>query len=581
MKTKNHLLLIVLSALISGCNIPAAQLTSSQDEADLILVNANIYTLDAKQPWVEAVAIKDGVYHYVGDGTGVKQYQGENTQLINLQGKMVMPGINDAHQHPEMGGLKMLYQCVFPFTATPDEIVATLAQCVKDNPEAEWIIGGQWDSDLFVKYPMASPKALLDAVSGDKPVLLSSDSGHDGWANSKALELAGINKDSQEVEGGVIGRDAATGEPSGLLLEHANQLVEKLVPDWSMEQYKTATVHAMEIANRYGITGLKDAWAGESALAAFKALGDAGEVTLHLAAAIDVKYGFDNETFDVTKLEMLRDRYSANQVDTRYVKIFMDGVPTSSRTAAMLANYLPAGNNGHSHNGGLHFDIEKLAEMITALDKAGFTVKIHTAGDRSVRVTLDAIEQARKANGDSGLRHELAHAGYIDEADLPRFAALNAVADLSPYLWHPSPIIDSVLGAVGERGEHYWPIKDLVESGAPVAAGSDWPAAVPTMDPWVGIEAMVTRADPRGEFPGTFWPQQAITLAQALDIYTRGGAKALRLGDSTGSVELGKSADLVVLNHNLFEIPAENISETQIQMTFFKGETVYQRTESK
>ena len=571
--------LILFTLLISACDSSSVHKKVSIDTADMLLVNGKIYTLNAKQPWAEAVAIKDGKYLYVGDMKAAEQYRGKRTQLFDLQGKMAMPGINDAHQHPEMGGLKMLYQCVFPFTATPEEIVAAVSECVKDNPDAEWIIGGQWDSDLFVKYPIDSPKALLDAVSADKPVLLSSDSGHDGWANSKALEMAGINKDSPAVEGGVIGRDAVSGEPNGLLLEHANQLVEQLVPDWSLAQYKAATIHAMKTANQYGITGLKDAWTGESALAAFKALGDANAVTLHLAAAIDVKYGLDKAVFDVSKLEALRDKYSADQVDTRFVKIFMDGVPTSSRTAAMLANYLPAGGGGHSHNGGLHFDLEKLAEMITAMDKAGFTVKIHTAGDRSVRVTLDAIEQARKANGDSGLRHELAHAGYIDEVDLPRFAELNAVADLSPYLWHPSPIIDSVLGAVGPRGEQYWPIKDLVESGAPLAAGSDWPAAVPTMDPWVGIEAMITRADPRDEFPGTFWPEQAITLTQALEIYTRGGAKALRLDNETGSIEQGKLADLIVLDQNLFEIPAEKISDTQVEMTLFRGKAVYQRVE--
>jgi len=575
---KKAALLVLFTLLISACDSSPVHKDISIDTADTLLVNGKFYTLNAEQPWAEAVAIKDGKYLYIGDTTAAEQYRGKRTQLLDLQGKMAMPGINDAHQHPEMGGLKMLYQCVFPFTATPEEIVAAVSLCVKDNPDAEWIIGGQWDSDLFVKHPIASPKALLDAVSADKPVLLSSDSGHDGWANSKALAMAGISKDSPEVEGGVIGRDT-NGEPNGLLLEHANQLVEQLVPDWSLAQYKAATIYAMKTANQYGITGLKDAWTGESALAAFKALGDANAVTLHLAAAIDVKYGLDMAVFDVSKLAALRDKYSADQVDTRFVKIFMDGVPTSSRTAAMLANYLPTESGGHSHNGGLHFDLEKLAEMITAMDKAGFTVKIHTAGDRSVQVTLDAIEQARKANGDSGLRHELAHAGYIDEADLPRFAELNAVADLSPYLWHPSPIIDSVLGAVGPRGEQYWPIKDLVESGAPLAAGSDWPAAVPTMDPWVGIEAMITRADPRDEFAGTFWPEQAITLAQALEIYTRGGAKALRLDNETGSIEQGKSADLIVLDQNLFAISSEKISDTQVEMTLFRGKTVYQRVE--
>ena len=231
--TKGKLsLLVVLAALVTGCKSSAIEQTVTEEKADLVLVNGEIYTVESAQPWVEAVAIKDGAYLYAGDANGARQYQGKYTQVIDLKGKMAMPGINDAHQHPEMGGLKMLYQCVFPFTATPDEIVATVARCVKDNPEAEWIIGGQWDSDLFVKHPVDSPKALLDLVSGDKAVLLSTDSGHDGWANSKALQLAGITKDSPKVEGGVIVRNPETGEPNGLLLENANELVEKHGPDW-------------------------------------------------------------------------------------------------------------------------------------------------------------------------------------------------------------------------------------------------------------------------------------------------------------------------------------------------------------
>ena len=194
-----------------------------------------------------------------------------------------------------------------------------------------------------------------------------------------------------------------------------------------------------------------------------------------------------------------------------------------------------------------------------------------------MQVALDAIEATRKANGHSGLRHELAHAGYIDETDLPRFAELDAVADLSPYLWHPSPIIDSVVQAVGSpRGERYWSIKDLLDTNAPILAGSDWPAAVETIDPWAGIEAMVTRADPRDQFPGVFWPEQAITLEQALKIYTIDGARALALDHMTGSIEVGKSADMILLSHNLFEINAGAIGNTEVHATYFEGELVYE-----
>jgi hypothetical protein len=214
---------------------------------------------------------------------------------------------------------------------------------------------------------------------------------------------------------------------------------------------------------------------------------------------------------------------------------------------------------------------------MTQLDQLGYTIKVHTAGDRAVRVTLDAIEHARKVNGDSGLRHELAHAGFIDDKDLPRFASLNAVADVSPHLWYPSPIIDSIVSAMGERGLRYWPIKSLIDSGAQVIVGSDWPAAVPDMNPWGGLEAMVSRKHPQGEHPGVFWEEEAITLEQALHIYTLSGAKASKIETIAGSIETGKFADVIVLDQHLFEIPVEKISETQVEMTLFEGKIVYQK----
>jgi predicted amidohydrolase YtcJ len=194
-----------------------------------------------------------------------------------------------------------------------------------------------------------------------------------------------------------------------------------------------------------------------------------------------------------------------------------------------------------------------------------------------VRVALDAIEQARNANGDFDKRHELSHAGYVHADDLPRFAELNAVADFSPVIWHPSPIIDAVISAVGERGKQYWPVRDLLDAGAPVLAGSDWPSAVPDANPWVGIEAFVTRADPRGDAPETLWPEQAITLEEAISIYTIYGARAMRLEDRIGSIEVGKLANLIVLERNVFEIPISDVGETVVDKTFFRGELVHDR----
>lgn len=544
--------------------------------ADTIYLNARIYTVNPDKPWAEALAIRDGRFIQVGEREQVVALKGPDTKVIDLQGAMVMPGINDAHVHAQRGGMKNLYECNFPFSATPEQIAERVAECVADNPDAEWIRGGQWDSGFFDRFEIASPRAFLDAVSGDKAVLLNDDSNHNGWVNSKALALAGLDRDTPDPADGTIVRDPETGEPNGLLLEGAEQRVSDLLPAWNDAQMIAGAREAMRIANSFGITGLKEAYSEPRAMAAFQAVEETGELSAHLALGVQTPYGHREGPLDYAAIDRERDRYASDGLHTSFVKVFMDGVPTASRTAAMLEPYTPERAHAERHRGMLHLAPDLLTRDLIELDRRGYTVKIHTAGDRAVRVALDAIAAAREANGDSGLRHELAHAGYIDPEDLPRFAELNAVADLSPYLWHPSPIIDSVVSAVGmPRGEHYFPVKSLLEAGAPVLAGSDWPAAVETIDPWLGIEALVTRQDPRGQFPGAFWPEEAIELSEALRIMTLDGARAMRLEQRTGSIEAGKSADMIVLDRDLFAIDPRDISETRVLRTLFAGRTVY------
>ena len=245
-------------------------------------------------------------------------------------------------------------------------------------------------------------------------------------------------------------------------------------------------------------------------------------------------------------------------------------MPTAARTAAMLDPYLPDAG-GRSVSGELHVNPDILAKDVVELDRRGYTIKMHAAGDRAIRVGLDAIAAARRANPGGRLRHELAHAGFISPQDLGRFAELDAVAEFSPVIWYPSPIIDAVIEAVGERARHYWPIRTLLATHAPLAAGSDWPSVVPSMDPWGGIEAMVTRADPYRHSAQTLWPEQAIGLADALRIYTLDGAAALRREAQTGSIVAGKSADFIVLNRNLFKIAASQISGVHVEDDLFSG----------
>ncbi|MEQ9462559.1 MAG: amidohydrolase [Haliea sp.] len=570
---------ICAKAFVAGLLALAAQLSfadSAPAAADTIYLNARIYTVNPDQPWAEAVAIRGGHFVHVGDRAGAETYRGPATIVVDLQGSMVMPGINDAHVHAQRGGVKSLYECNFPFSSTPEQIARRVAECVAENPDLLWIRGGQWDSGFFDTHDIESPRAFLDAVSGDKAVLLNDDSNHNGWVNSRALALAGIDRDTPDPSDGTIVRDPVTGEPNGLLLEGAEQRVSDQLPEWSQAELQAGAREALRIANSFGITGLKEAYSEPHAMAAFQTLEAADALTAHLALGIQTPYGHRTGPLDYAAIDQQRDRYASDGLHTAFVKVFMDGVPTASRTAAMLAPYTSEHAHAEPNRGMLHLDPDVLTRDVIELDKRGYTVKIHTAGDRSVRVALDAIAAAREANGNSGLRHELAHAGYIDPEDLPRFAQLDAVADLSPYLWHPSPIIDSVVAAVGSpRGEQYFPVRSLLEAKAPILAGSDWPAAVETIDPWLGIEALVTRQDPRGNFPGSFWPEQGISLGDALQIMTLGGARAMRLEQTTGSIEVGKSADMIVLDRDLFAIEPQQISEVRVLRTLFAGNTVY------
>lgn len=557
------------AALVTGGIAPAA---------DTLLLNGRVYTVDPAQPWAEAIAVKDGRILFVGSDAEAAAYRGEQTEVIDMEGKMAMPGLNDLHVHPVYGFTVQLFECVFPGTATPEVVRQTVTQCVEDYPDAEWIIGGQWETDFFIKHDIPSPRKWLDEISGDKAVILRDISFHNRWANSKALELAGLTRDSPEIPGGEIVRDKETGEPNGLLYETAAEPVLSIIPDWTEQQYLQAAREGVRAANRFGLTGIKEAWATPQGLKAYKALDDGDEVSVHLVTAMSVLPMLDEEkNLDAGILEQMRMTYRGRNVNTDAVKISMDGVPSASRSAAMLADYMPAYEGAPTHNGKQHYTQEELSRLIMQLDKLGMTVKVHTAGDRSVRVTLNAIEAARQANGNSGLRHELAHAGYIDEADIPRFAELDAVAEISPYIWFPSVKVDSIIRAVGEeRGQRYWPVRDLLQAGAQVVAGSDWPAgALSSMNPWVGLEAMISRANPWGIREDRLWEEQAITLEQALEIYTRSGAKALFLEQDSGSIEVGKLADIIVLEHNLFEIPVEIISDTQVSLTLFEGRIVY------
>ena len=359
-----------------------------------------------------------------------------------------------------------------------------------------------------------------------------------------------------------------------MLEETASQAAEVQASNRPPEQLAVAIGELERLLNGFGITGVKIAITPDAHLAALNKADADGGLTLHVTAALWTNYGSRAEQLDIPSYIAKREEFRSENLNTNAVKIFLDGVPTAARTAGMLAPYVSDPHFPEGYRGEMHLSEEMLATDVTGLDAAGFTVKIHTAGDGSVRRALNAIEAARKANGMGGKRHELAHAGYVDETDLPRFKALNVAPDFSPYIWNPSPIIDSVVQAVGPRGEHYWPTKDLDESGATIITGSDWPSAVETPSPWPGLESLVTRKAPNEDYPGALWPEEAVPLEKAIEIFTQNNATALDFDKVTGRLEKGAFADIIVLSQNLFDVDPSKISETKVLLTLFKGKAV-------
>ncbi len=548
----------------------AAGCSGNGQSADAVYTNGFIYTVNPDQAAAEALAVSDGKIIAVGSNDEVRALVSDETRLVDLDGRMLMPGIHDMHAHPMEAGEKYNFQCAFPFTFTMDQIIAKLTECAAETPAGEWIRGGQWAMELM-ETDTVPHKDILDAITREHPIYLGDSTVHGAWLNSRALAVLGIDEGTPDPQGGVIVREPGTTEPTGVLVDNAAYNILEELPVYSDEQYETALAWSMHEMNKVGITTIKDALTGAHGLKAYRSLDESGRLTMKVSTSIAWRLFWTDFEENVRQ----RADYATENVGTDFIKIMLDGIPPT-RTAAMLDPYLPDEKHGDNFTGKLIHSPEQLTEDMINLDGQGLTVKIHATGDRAVRVTLDAIEAARKANGDSGMMHEISHAELIHPDDIPRFSELNAVAEFSPILWYPSPLVQVMEQVIGEeRAGRFWPTRSLLEAGAHVIYGSDWPSVVPDPNPWPGIEAMVTRRNPYIESPDELWPEQAVDLETALRIFTINGAAAGKQSDRTGSIEVGKSADFIVLDRNIFQVPVKDISETKVVLTVVSGKEVY------
>ena len=536
--------------------------------ADVVYKNGKIYTVNDSLNWAQAMAIRDGKFIHVGSMEEMETFITPATEVIDLKGRMVMPGINDLHAHPLVAGQQELLECGFPITQPIEEIVKTLQNCANRTPSGDWIRGSRWPVE-FLQTDTVPEKSILDEVTTDHPLYVQTALG--ALFNSRALEALGITRASSAVGNGLVHKDDNS-EPTGLLHGAAARDALARVPPYSDSQNTDALRWAILELNKVGVTSAKDALVHEYGLRAYKTLDESGQLTVKIASSLAWKhYRLDATDEEKESIEH-RSVYRTDRHDPDFIKIILDGVPPV-RTAAMLDPYVPDEKHGEDFTGKLMHSPEQLRQDVTQLDAQGLAVKIHSTGDRSVRVSLDAFEAARRTNDNNRQIHEVAHAEFIHPDDIPRFKELNVAAEMSPVIWYPSSLsIAAGRAGGGERGKHIFPVKSLLQAGALVIYGSDWPSVSHEPSPWPGMEAMVTRRNPYTNTGEQFWPEQAIALWQAIQIFTRNGAIAMKKGDVSGSIEVGKYADFIVLDRNIFDIPITELSEIKVLWTVFEGQ---------
>ena len=542
------------------------------DDAELVLTDAAVYTVDVSRPWAEAVAVRGGRIAAVGSAEEIDGLVGSRTKVLRCGGRMVLPGFQDAHVHPPPSGLDRL-RCNLEEVVDLEEVKRIVAGYAAEHPEVEWILGGGWSMETF---PRGLPtRELLDELVPDRPAFLSVRDGHTAWVNSRALELARINASTADPPVGRIER-RPDGEPAGVLHEHAMLLVESLAPTPTTEELTEGLLVAQRYLHSLGVTAWQDAAVGDSpwgnSFEAYRVAAGRGDLTARVVGAL----WWDRERGEeqVDELLEMRAAGSVGRFRATSAKIWQDGI-LENFTASVLEPYLdetgrPTGNRGLDY-----VDPQALPGYVTRLDREGFQVHFHAIGDRAIRECLDAVEAARGANGPSDHRHHIAHIQVVHPEDVPRFGELDVVANAQP-LWacHEPQMDDLTIPFIGpERAGWQYPFASLLRAGARLAFGSDW--SVSTADPLKEMEVAVTRVDPDERSNDPLIPDEAIDLETAIEAFTLGSAYVNHLDEETGSVTEGKLADLIVLDRNLFDAENFHVADAKVLRTFVEGAEVY------
>lgn len=534
----------------------------ASEPADLLIRGARV--LQWSKPDAESIAIRDGKIVWVGAEREAKAWIGPTTSILDAQGGLVTPGLNDAHVHFLSGSLGLQQ-----IDLSEAHDLATIQALIQDdqakNPTRAAIVGRGW---LYGAFEGGLPtREMLDSVVASKPVLMRCYDGHTIWVNTMALRQAGITKDTADPPRGHIVRDPLTGEPTGVLKESAQRLVDGLFPVPTLEEKKVALLQGVELAHRLGVTSIQECGADDAELAVFESLIRSNRFPVRTHFALSGHVGLDDSDF----ARLRATRREKGDIGVRSVKLFIDGV-IESHTAFLLSPYANQATLGMPQ-----CDAVELQRMIDRLDREEWNVMVHAIGEGGVRMTLDAFEHAAKSNPDRKLprRHRLEHVETIDPSDISRLARLGVIASMQPRHAEPnSNIFDVWVPNIGSpRADRAWPWKSILDSGATLAFGTDWP--VVSLDPRPGLQVAVTRQTLDGKPEQSFVPSQRLKFEEALYAYTYGAAYAEGLEAIKGSIEPGYLADLVVWKTDLRKAPPVELQRSAIAATIYDGQVVY------
>ena len=588
--------LVLAGSLLVGCTAPLTQMARAATPADLAYRNGYVYTVDAKDSVQQALAVLDGRIVYVGSEAGIDAYIGPRTRVIDLRGRMLMPGLVDGHMHPLNGGASLL-KCNLNYERlTIDQMQSRIQKCLDETRNREpdsWLEVVNWFQEAMLPSGTVTTRAVLDDLKTGRPIFVESSFGHTALVNGRAIQLAGIGKGTPDPPNGKIGRDSV-GAPNGLLDDAAQRLVDRLIPTAQPDDDVRAVKAALDAARKQGITSFLDAKASESTLTAFSTVQQEGGLTAraHFALLIQPSEGPEPQKV-VSRLTNLRRRYDQGTVvaepslTVRNVKLFLDGVISApALSGAMLQPYwLPsdAGANavwkaGKNQGPPVYIAAPVLKALLIAVARTGFEPHMHADGDRAVREGLDAAAALRSEFPGRDIRIAMAHDEIVDPKDFRRFRQLNVIPVLS-FQWEKRApdTLDNAEKYLGPaRFKLIEPAGFLADAGARIAYGSDWP--VDTLDEWFALKVGVTRMNSPSagvDYQARLGEDKGLTRQQALRAITLNSAYELHQDVDTGSLERGKLADLIVLDRNVLTILADEIAETKVLQTVVGGRIVY------